>query len=545
MLRRKFALLAVIPSVLFTVTAVAEEAPSLKLDSFVDSHFANKEFRLDEVDILKIPGFGQSELFSISEFGIDRNRSEILRRASEKTNTDQLSIADVRSMSLANNLGLRAQLITPLIAADNVSLEDGRFDMLFSSSLDISSADQVPNPGLASNTIDTLSANFQLDIPTRTGGSVSIGLPLTSTDPNIAGVSEIFDSSLQVSVSQPLLRSAGRSVAEAGVNIAKLNTVQAQARAHIAVIQTIAQTETVYWDLYRAEEVLAIRLQQYNGATELERKAIRLTEARVIPKIEALRAKSGVSRRLESLIVASTDRDRLAGSLKLAINNPDYDLMDDKGFSLSTKPKPVYSALDKAELVKIALEKRKDLIDLELQLDADEISIDFASNQTKPQLDLNARASFADRGDSLSDSLGAEFNSWGVGAQFSLPIGNRAAKAQMRISENQRKSTTAQLDNLEREIVQQVSDAVDVYNQNWLRIIAARQEALIADETLKAEEKQFLAGVRTSTDVLEAASFLADAQIREVNSMADFERAKVNIALAVGTLLEYTGVSFQ
>ena len=52
-------------------------------------------------------------------------------------------------------------------------------------------------------------------------------------------------------------------------------------------------------------------------------------------------------------------------------------------------------------------------------------------------------------------------------------------------------------------------------------------------------------GFRTSTDVLDAASRLADAQSREVRSLADYQIALIDIAFATGTLLGHSRIRFD
>ena len=61
---------------------------------------------------------------------------------------------------------------------------------------------------------------------------------------------------------------------------------------------------------------------------------------------------------------------------------------------------------------------------------------------------------------------------------------------------------------------------------------------------MEGEQRQFDVGLRTSTDVLDAQSRLADARSREVRSLADYEIALVDIAFATGTLLGRTQVDF-
>ena len=68
---------------------------------------------------------------------------------------------------------------------------------------------------------------------------------------------------------------------------------------------------------------------------------------------------------------------------------------------------------------------------------------------------------------------------------------------------------------------------------------------MLAARTLQGEERQFDVGLRTSTDVLDAQSRLADAQSREVQALSAYQIALIDIAFATGTLLGQSKVEFE
>lgn len=86
-------------------------------------------------------------------------------------------------------------------------------------------------------------------------------------------------------------------------------------------------------------------------------------------------------------------------------------------------------------------------------------------------------------------------------------------------------------------IRQEVLDSVDSVQSSWQRILAARQSAIAAGRTLDAERRQFDLGARTSTDVLDAATRLAEGQLAEIRALADYQIALVDLSFATGTLL--------
>jgi outer membrane protein TolC len=79
---------------------------------------------------------------------------------------------------------------------------------------------------------------------------------------------------------------------------------------------------------------------------------------------------------------------------------------------------------------------------------------------------------------------------------------------------------------------------------NWLRILAARQTTIAAAKAYQAEVRLFERGQRTSTDVLIAAGLIADAQLAEIDALAQYQNGKVDLAVATGTMLGYGRVAW-
>lgn len=91
----------------------------------------------------------------------------------------------------------------------------------------------------------------------------------------------------------------------------------------------------------------------------------------------------------------------------------------------------------------------------------------------------------------------------------------------------------------------EIYDALDQVDQQWQRILAARQQVLIAGINYEAELKQFNEGLRTMTEVLETLTRLGEAQIKEVRAIGDYQVSLVDTAYATGTLLGYSKLNFQ
>ncbi len=277
--------------------------------------------------------------------------------------------------------------------------------------------------------------------------------------------------------------------------------------------------------------------------------ARRKVNAGDLPQIEITRAESGVASRLEAIIIADTSVRAQERDLKRIINRGDLPIDSPTAVIPITKPQPVGLDLPREQLAEFAAANRMEMLELELQLAIDASTVDLQRNARLPLVTLDYSYNINGLGDSFRDAFSQisdhSFEDWAVGLTAEIPIGNERAKARFHRAVLARLQRLATKQQREQAIRQEVYDALDQLQQNWQRILAARQEAILAGRTYEAERRQFDVGLRTSTDVLDAATNLADAQSREIRALADYQIAQVDIAFATGTLLGHDRVRWE
>ncbi len=123
-----------------------------------------------------------------------------------------------------------------------------------------------------------------------------------------------------------------------------------------------------------------------------------------------------------------------------------------------------------------------------------------------------------------------------------IPLSNelRRARLDRSVQERMQRLTTQQLRELS--VRREIYDALDQMSQNWQRILATRQNVVLAGLNYDAELKQFKEGLRTMTEVLETLTRLGEAQIREVRAIGDYQVSMIDLAFATGTLLGHSRV---
>jgi len=463
-----------------------------------------------------------------------------------------LDLANCRAGALENNLDLRVALVEPTIAAQRLREERAKFESVFVPSVRYREQDDPTFDVTSPNQQDSAQVNLGVDVPLRSGGRASIDLDQgwSQTNNPFFTLNTAYTSGLAFSLSHPLLRNAGRAVNVASIQIQSYQEQITQARTKLEVIRQVAAVDRAYWRLYAARKALDVALQQFDLAADQLRQAQSRLRAGAVPEVEVLRAQSGLAQRLEGIIVSENAVLIQQRELKQILNIPGLDLDSPQLVVTATEPDPVNYDFDGAELAQQAVGPlgRMEMLELELQLAADAVNTDFARNQTLPlvTLDYSYRIGglsgrWREANDMLIDN---DFETWSFGLAGQIPLGNEAAKSRLQqaiLTRLQRLGTKAARD---LAIRREVLDAVDQARSSWQRILAARQSVLAAGRTLEAEKRQNAVGNRTSTDVLDAAASLAQAQLDEIRALTDYQISIVDLAFATGTLLGSGGVEW-
>ncbi|MGQ0629061.1 MAG: TolC family protein [Phycisphaerales bacterium] len=465
--------------------------------------------------------------------------------------TVSLSLASVRAETLRNNLALRVAMLDPAIANESLRAERARFEAVVQPFVRYRDDDRPTLQTTIPNQQKVLTGGVGVDVPLRTGGRASVDFISTKTDSpsSVLAGNQLFSSDLSFSLSQPLLRNAGEGVATSSIMIAGYGQQSAEAGTKLAVIAQLATAERQYWLVYAARRELDVRQQQYEVALEQLRQTERRFKSGDVPEVEVTRAQSGFAERLEGIIIAENAVLRAQRALKRVMNSPDLDVESTPLLVPETDAAPAPIELNSATLIEIALKERMELVQAELAILSDAVNEGVARNQVLPLVNFDGSYSFASLGTMFRENLGelprTRFESFSVGLSAEIPLGNEGAEARLTRAILTRLQRIAGRHEQEQFIRQEVLDAADRIRAGWQRILASRQASVLAGRTLEAERRQFAQGVRTSTDVLDAAARLADAQSAEIRALADYQISQVDLAVATGTVLGAASVAFE
>lgn len=465
----------------------------------------------------------------------------------------EISLEQCRAWALENNLDLKAKLIDPVIAAEGVSQEQAKFEAVFSGSINYSKtiSPVALTLDVTGNIYERLYTDLGVNIPLRSGGEIKIDLIDTQSETNsfYSTFNPSYDSDLSASISQPLLKNAGKRVNEHGIRIAEYNAQITDAQTKLKAIYLIADVDRYYWKLYAARKLLDVRRQQYELAKALYDETEVLVRVGTSAEIDMIRTRAEVAGKLEAIINAENSVRNIERYLKKMLNRPGLEAETVTELIPVTEPDPVHYEFNRQDMTAKAIENRMDLLALELQLAQSSDNISYYKNQTLPSLSLQYKYNMsglgAARGDSYDMLKDNDFHDHSVTMGISIPIGNKAAKSRLRGARYERVQRLASRDAKKEEIKSDVLNQIDTLEANWQRILACRQTTILRDEQYKAEKRQYELGLQTSYYVLDAQTNLANAQQNEISALTDYQIVLVDLAYATGTLLGAAKVEWE
>ena len=477
---------------------------------------------------------------------------ELLLRDRTVTTVD-IDLAAVRDAVIRDNLGIEIERYSAAISFANIGSERGAFDGSFGLdatwSKAISPQLSLANPR-GSIEQDSLTLAPRFEIPLATGGSISVGASAeryTSTPKNIpllgADASSGDVVSTTLSLSQPLLRNAGTTVALSQIVLAEYSARRAAAGVTLEIVSTLRSAEQAYWSAWQA----ARQFDAYTDILALAKEQLEITkalyEAQQATIVDVHQARASVLSHASSVVSAQETLLQASYSLERLMNSSSRVL--DGSTVLHPTEDPTLRAFetDPRRAIEYAMHHRMDLLQLELEVAASALGIEVARNGMLPDLTLAlsvGATGITDEGltQAFRDMAnGAEPFPYSVGLSTSISLGNESAEAAYRAAVLQRLQYIATRSQQELTIRQDVLNATTALQTASQSIeINVRGESAYR-AAWEGTVELFRMGQQTAGDVAEALERYADARASYIESLASYENALSQMAFATGTTL--------
>lgn len=401
-------------------------------------------------------------------------------------------------------------------------------------------------------------------LPTGASLSLTSTVGRDRTNNIFSLLSPAYTTSVGLSLRQPLLQNFGIDAARQAIRIAIIDRDVSAATLKRVVSQTIAAVEARYWTLVAARR----NVEVLESAVELASKQLRETQSRVevgsLGRTELAQPRAELERRRGDLASAREQAKRAEIDLKVAILGSERDSDWNRPIVPTDEPSVTPHEVDVEAATVSALLHRPEMAEAAGDVARSEVSVEAGKSGVLPRFDVVA--SYTRRGlagsanpDALSPfggsvvvprelegglgrSLGTisenQFPDASIGISFSVPIGNRSARAKLAVARSMLRQTTIAASQEEQTIAAEVQNAADALDTARQRIDAARAGREAAETQLFAEQEKFAVGLSTNFFVLTRQNDLTSARQTEITALTDYEKAATEFARSAGTLLE-------
>jgi len=466
----------------------------------------------------------------------------------------ELTLKEAVAVALANNRASRSKRAERDIAATGIERAAGAFQPQFNASV-------LRGDSRQRNTFEEELVRQSLGIYERESTDYAVGVSmLTATgakleqkltlakfltnniDPRRPPGTSDNRAILSVSVTQPLARDAGRSVTEARLNVAKLDTSIAERAAADTDTTVAAETILAYFELAFGKQRVVAAQEKIRSAQRLLAEARSLFEQGRLAQVEMLEVENALARYEASLSEARhAERERenrLRTQLMLARGQ------GDPWLRLKDALPPVsIKAGSFQESLGTALARRDDFQLRKLQVEREGIQLAYARNQALPRIDLVASYGVNGLNYAMSEaskwSAMRDFPTWSVGLQVSVPIGeSRIGKADVTAAKLRRQDALLGLKALETQIANDVDTSFSLRSsvaerwRLWQKVLTREREQL------EVERRKFAAGRSDTREVLLREERVINAQLALAEQQMAFGRADVLLQAAQGILLD-------
>jgi len=457
-------------------------------------------------------------------------------RADELPEPIKLSLNTAMTMAIRHNLDLRGDALNAAISAANLRQSRGLYDPVLSLAGDYQ---QTFYTGESYGTNDTTVAlNLTQNLPT--GGSLTASTLAGYTTPESDFPDDNWQdwyTSVGITLSQPLLKNAGKEATELSITLADNAHKGALERFRQVTANTVYAVVREYNRLYTLRQVRTSRLVALNSARQTLEKMKKNGARRELHEVEVANTEYSISQRLKDLVDAERRIKDQEARLRYVIG------MESKIDLIPVDPPSREEPLENLEqAVALALGERPDLKQLQLEVQSNELRERVARRRRLPNLYVTAGGGLRGIDDDFNASVEqiqeGKGRWWTAGLHMSMPLGNRAATAEYQRSKEQTEQA-------EYRLAAQAWKLRDEIEADMRALISARVQIQVADRAVKISElrvEQYRKSVarRTSPvqDLLNAEHDLIFARDDQALALEGFANAVAQLWLDAGVLLE-------
>ncbi len=479
----------------------------------------------------------------------DQNTEESDQRLSGESDTVRfLSLQECIFLALQNNLDIQIERINPQIAMldlqGSYSYYDPNLSLSQFSGESLSPTYFDPEGRLILGRSQDFSA-----LSSGLAGRLITGLRYNvDTSMNFRRVNDFntpadYSASAGFSLTQPLLRNFWIDPGRLQIKLSKENLKMTKQALRLQLINIITSVETAYYDLIFAIENVQVQEKALQLAKRLVEENRTRVKVGVMAPLDETQAESQAAGSEADLF----STQRLAIFQENALKNlitDDFESWQKIKIVTSDPLVAIEENLDLQASWSAGLVMRPDLAQLRIDLERRDIDLVFRKNQLLPSLDLGGSFRYNGVGSTETETYDNMRNGdrWTISTVLSFPLGNRAARNNLRSTRLAKKQAILVLKRAEQNVLVQIDNDIKLVQTNLKRVSATKRAKEFSEEALDAEEKKLENGKSTSFEVLRLQRDLTSAASGYIRALADYNISVTRLYQSEGSTLEKRNV---
>ena len=450
-----------------------------------------------------------------------------------------VTVEDAVRMAVENNLDLRVQTFNPAIAATGIQSARSIYDTQFATLLEYrgQNSQAIPDSDLVAKR-----RYFDFDIALQqlvpSGGTASAAFTNAWYQDNFGTpLSDSAQPQFAVSFSQPVLRGLGKEVTEQRITLATDSANASIAAWRQQAENTAAVASARFYVLHNARENLETRKSSLAVARRIHEENEARVKAGVLASFELLDSELGVLARESELLESERAVLDASDALKVFLQYPAPGTLVPTG---GIAPEDVPLTAEQATAA--AMQKRPELVKARVNVQSAEFTEKVSRNLVLPSLALGGSAGVAGLGSAYGGAFGdmtsGKYPEWSVGINFSYPIGNSAAEADLAANRLKAAQSREGLKAVEQSVALEVRTALRALETRFRQIEVARKGVTVAEVRFDSYVKRQRLGLATTKNLLETESQMVQAKEILSGALAAFQIALTELYRSMGELLD-------
>ena len=443
------------------------------------------------------------------------------------------------AMAVYRNIDLRIEALNFKMAEIDAAKSWGIYNPILNAS---GSSGVTAFPGDPSFSAKNKNASIGLTQSIPTGGSISATTQTGFFSVDTTGTpSKNWQSTAGLTVTQPLLKNAGREAVELNIILSANTQQDSLDRFRATTIETVSNVITAYNHLYVLRQTQETRVAALDSARKILDEIRKKAAPRAVQGMELANAEFAIAQRLKDLVEASRSVKDQEVSLRYLIGLESLTSIIPNDPPSRDEPQET-----EEQAVKAALEQRSDLKQLLMSLKTAELQERVARRQSWPELSVNAGGGFTGSGFNFGESYQQIGNHpgtfWNVGMLFSVPLGNTTAGNEYRKSRIRTEQVHNQIRALSWKVRNDVESDMRALISARLQMQLSERSSHFADQRLEEYRKNNQLGSATIQDVLNAENDRNSAHDAQLEAVETFSNAVIKLRKDTGLLLERQGI---